>query len=172
MISILDDLWNDVGRRMRQRHLPPRSIAQPASALREEREDVSLSFIRSLNFSMSRRVYQVLQARSGHATHLTTNINLFIFKYYTVYSFSWNELLSIQMVYAWKSKQFKWHIYCNLIIFFFPTLLCLIVLQKNLHHFILSVQLRSIEVTTTRSCQSMALTLMPQVTPEYKCNKM
>ena len=65
----IEHLWDQLGRRVRQRNPPPTSIAQLALALREEWEAIPLGSIRCLILSTTRRVHQVLQVRGGHTTY-------------------------------------------------------------------------------------------------------
>ena len=68
-LNPIEHLWDEVGRRVKQRDPPPASLAQLANALREEWEAVPQSIIRHLILSMPRRVRQVLQARGGHTCY-------------------------------------------------------------------------------------------------------
>lgn len=68
-LNPIEHLWDEMGRRVRQRDPPPASIAQLACALREEWAAVPQSVIRHLILSMPRRVQQVLQARGGHTSY-------------------------------------------------------------------------------------------------------
>lgn len=68
-LNPIEHLWDEMGRRVRQRDPPVSSLTELANALREVWEAIPQTVIQTLIRSMPRRLHQVLRTRGGHTSY-------------------------------------------------------------------------------------------------------
>ena len=65
-LNPIEHLWDELGRRVRQRQPPPRNVAQLTAALQAEWNAIPQPTIRNLCESMGRRLNTCIRANGGH----------------------------------------------------------------------------------------------------------
>ncbi|VDI11317.1 Hypothetical predicted protein [Mytilus galloprovincialis] len=68
-LSLIEHLWDELGRRIRNSQNTPETLAQLRTALFGEWNNIPQDFIRRLIDSMRRRCQAVINARGGHTRH-------------------------------------------------------------------------------------------------------
>ena len=68
-LSLIEHLWDELGRRIRNSQNTPETLAQLRTALFGEWNNIPQDFIRRLIDSMRRRCQAVINARGGHTRY-------------------------------------------------------------------------------------------------------
>ena len=65
-LSVIENLWDYLGQRVRDQQNPPQTVAALAAALRQEWRAIPQQYIRGLFNSMRRRLTACIRAQGGH----------------------------------------------------------------------------------------------------------
>ena len=65
-LSPIEHLWDDLGRKIRNRNPAPHNVAELTAAFQDEWQNIPMRTVNHLKWSMHRRIRAAIAARGGH----------------------------------------------------------------------------------------------------------